>query len=71
VYNSPGGRLRCFVSAKRNSCQCGVRNRGRIVGGNETLVNEYPMMAGIVDSNLKAVYCGATISEFLPFCVNF
>ncbi len=64
VANSPGGKLRCWVSAKRNSCKCGIQNRGRIVGENETLANEYPMMAGIIDSNLKAVYCGATISEF-------
>lgn len=64
-FNSPGGRLRCMVTPVMNSCQCGVRNRGRIVGGSETLVNEYPMMAGIVDSTIKSVYCGATISKII------
>jgi hypothetical protein len=60
---SRGGRLRCFVSAVPNNCMCGVRNRGRIVGGTQTLVNEYPMMAGIVDSVTRSIFCGATISN--------
>lgn len=33
------------------------------VGGNETLVNEYPSMAGLVDSTERRIVCGATISE--------
>lgn len=33
----------------------------KIVGGVETEVNEYPMMAGLVDPEEKSVYCGATI----------
>ncbi|KMQ86525.1 venom serine protease, partial [Lasius niger] len=33
----------------------------RIVGGNETGVNEYPMMCGLVDSTNKELYCGCTI----------
>lgn len=31
------------------------------MGGNETGVNEYPMMAGLVDPFQRDVYCGATI----------
>lgn len=33
----------------------------RIVGGQETGVNEFPMMAGIVDSEEGTVFCGSTI----------
>lgn len=35
-----------------------------LVGGSETQINEYPSMAGIVDSKERRVYCGATISKF-------
>lgn len=35
----------------------------RIVGGVETGINEFPMMAGLVVLNTKKVECGATISE--------
>jgi secreted trypsin-like serine protease len=35
--------------------------QARIVGGRETGVNEYPMMAGLVDFNNKWIYCGATV----------
>lgn len=34
-----------------------------IVGGNATGINEYPMMAGLVDAQQKEVYCGATIID--------
>lgn len=33
----------------------------KIVGGRETGVNEYTMMAGLVDKNLRIIFCGATI----------
>nr|AAT09848.1 trypsin-like serine proteinase [Anthonomus grandis] len=42
------------------SCQCGWKNDKRIVGGEETLVNEYPAMAGLITRNGKHL-CGATI----------
>lgn len=61
--NSRGGRVRCFFSAVPNNCACGTRNRPRIVGGTQTLVNEYPMMAGLIDTNDRAIICGATISR--------
>ncbi|XP_014477082.1 PREDICTED: venom serine protease 34-like [Dinoponera quadriceps] len=48
-----------------NNCKCGWKNAPKykpaIVGGEETGVNEYPMMAGLVDSEKKELYCGATI----------
>lgn len=33
----------------------------RIVGGDETGVNEYPMMSGLIDTDLRILFCGATI----------
>lgn len=33
----------------------------RIVGGTETGINEYPMMAGLVDGIKQELFCGATI----------
>jgi hypothetical protein len=33
------------------------------VGGIETQTNEYPSMAGVVDSSERRIFCGATISE--------
>lgn len=39
---------------------CGVRGRNqKIVGGSETLPNEYPWVAGLFKQN--KLYCGATI----------
>ena len=63
---SSGGRFLCeAVAIKRpqdnEKCQCGWKNPTRIVGGTTTGVNEYPMMAGLVDSQAPVVFCGATI----------
>lgn len=33
----------------------------RIVNGHETGVNEYPMMAGLVDFSNKQIFCGTTV----------
>ena len=35
----------------------------RIVGGVETGVNEFPMMAGLIDLQSRNLHCGATLSE--------
>uniref|UniRef100_A0A1B6F896 Peptidase S1 domain-containing protein n=1 Tax=Cuerna arida TaxID=1464854 RepID=A0A1B6F896_9HEMI len=43
-------------------CDCGYSYRARIVGGQETGVNEYPFMAGLVDNRRgPIIVCGATI----------
>merc|ERR1712106_287438 len=43
-------------------CTCGQANRGtRIVNGEETEVNEYPWMTGLVSSGGDRVWCGATL----------
>lgn len=31
------------------------------MGGIETKVNEYPMMAALIDSQIRDLFCGATI----------
>uniref|UniRef100_A0A182JMW6 Peptidase S1 domain-containing protein n=1 Tax=Anopheles atroparvus TaxID=41427 RepID=A0A182JMW6_ANOAO len=55
-----GGRFYC--TATKIECQCGMRKRKKIVNGEETLVNEFPMMAGLVDgSSGEGIFCGATI----------
>lgn len=38
----------------------------KIVGGTETLVNEFPMMAGVVDvASGAGIFCGGTISKYI------
>ncbi|XP_029731272.1 venom serine protease-like [Aedes albopictus] len=55
-----GGRVRC--TATKINCQCGMRRKKKIVGGTETLVNEFPMMAGVVDvASGAGIFCGGTI----------
>uniref|UniRef100_A0AAG5DS81 Peptidase S1 domain-containing protein n=1 Tax=Anopheles atroparvus TaxID=41427 RepID=A0AAG5DS81_ANOAO len=62
---STGGRFRCQVVAQAPRCSCGRRRTSKIVNGVPTLVNEFPMMAGLVDSQTKKVFCGGTIiSEY-------
>ncbi|XP_046609889.1 venom serine protease 34-like [Neodiprion virginianus] len=60
-----GGRFLCTLEATPNAssptCNCGWKKQSRIVGGTTTVVNEFPMMAGIVDVNKRLVFCGATI----------
>lgn len=67
---SPGGTFRCQISAVQSGgdvtpppsqCTCGVRNQNRIVGGQETGINEFPMMAGLVDLSIRTIKCGGTI----------
>ncbi|XP_059607767.1 venom serine protease 34-like [Phlebotomus argentipes] len=56
---SLGGRFLCSLTAR--PCECGRRRTSRIVGGTEAGVNEFPMMAGLVDSRIRSVICGAVI----------
>ncbi|RLU26278.1 hypothetical protein DMN91_000072 [Ooceraea biroi] len=64
-YWTEGGKFLCQVEAEKSfnkyDCKCGWKNPTRIVGGSETGVNEYPMMAGLYDNSMKVLYCGATI----------
>ncbi|KAG5674162.1 hypothetical protein PVAND_004146 [Polypedilum vanderplanki] len=61
TQTSFGGKFRCSVKAIKNKCTCGLRNRGKIAGGNNTFPNEYPSMAGLVDFIERRIYCGATL----------
>lgn len=36
-------------------------SQSRIVNGHETGVNEYPMMAGLVDFEISDIFCGTSI----------
>ncbi|XP_072756479.1 venom serine protease 34 isoform X2 [Anoplolepis gracilipes] len=53
--------LQTIEEPEDDDCRCGWKNPTKIVGGMETGVNEYPMMAGLVDPFQRDVYCGATI----------
>ncbi|XP_044012217.1 venom serine protease 34-like isoform X1 [Aphidius gifuensis] len=60
--SSRGGQFLCDIVADAgNECQCGWQNPSRIVGGKETGVNEYPMVAGLVHRQRGEIICGATI----------
>lgn len=62
--DDPMDRFLCSLTAVRDSpppCDCGRRNEMRIVGGIETGVNEFPMMAALIDPVIRRVFCGATI----------
>ncbi|XP_026480617.1 venom serine protease 34-like [Ctenocephalides felis] len=63
VNNGGSGRFLCSIRATQSAqqCNCGWKKTTRIVGGVETGINEYPMMAGLIDYTNKIVYCGATI----------
>lgn len=56
-----GSRFHCEISTIVDSCECGRHKSGKIVGGDETNVNEFPSMAGLVD-DVEGIICGATIS---------
>ncbi|XP_063975616.1 venom serine protease 34-like isoform X2 [Diachasmimorpha longicaudata] len=65
-----GGTFECDIKTNKDedyeedeeeTCNCGWKNSEKIVGGTNTEVNEYPMMAGLIDLSVRYVYCGATI----------
>ncbi|XP_033225050.1 venom serine protease 34-like isoform X2 [Belonocnema kinseyi] len=62
-YNTIGGRFLCYLLTivPEENCRCGWKKPTRIVGGENTGVNEYPMMAGIVDLLYVHVFCGGSI----------
>jgi hypothetical protein len=55
-------RFHCEMSTIIDTCQCGKQNSGKVVGGEQTLVNEYPSMAGLTDGK-EGIICGGTISK--------
>nr|CAI5866305.1 unnamed protein product [Callosobruchus analis] len=59
IWDDDGGS----TTPAPNICDCGWKQGVRIVGGEETGVNEFPSMAGILDatSSSAGVYCGGTI----------
>ncbi|KAK9510965.1 hypothetical protein O3M35_005632 [Rhynocoris fuscipes] len=50
-------------ATKQPSCKCGWANKspGRIVGGREAAVNEYPFAVLIMLKSRKFIYCGGSI----------
>ncbi|PBC25530.1 Plasma kallikrein [Apis cerana cerana] len=66
VILSPPGRFFCEVQPIKRvkdstNCNCGWKNPSRIVGGINTGINEFPMMAGIKRTYETGMICGATI----------
>ncbi|XP_053980748.1 venom serine protease 34-like [Hylaeus volcanicus] len=63
AYGWTRGRFLCIArtTTVAEPCRCGWKNPSRIVGGTETGVHEFPMMAGMVDATTRRVYCGGTI----------
>ncbi|XP_033225817.1 venom serine protease 34-like [Belonocnema kinseyi] len=63
TQNTRGGRLACYVQAIKSAetCRCGWKKLTIIVGGEKTGVNEFPMMAGLVDAIIVQVFCGTVI----------
>ncbi|XP_053692577.1 venom serine protease 34-like [Sabethes cyaneus] len=59
--SSPGGTLICRMRAILQNCTCGRKNNMRIVNGAPAMINEFPMMAALVDIRTRAVFCGAVI----------
>ncbi|XP_042886553.1 trypsin-1-like [Penaeus japonicus] len=43
------------------TCECGVKNVARIVGGNEVDINEWPWHAGLRRTSDLVVFCGASL----------
>jgi hypothetical protein len=58
-----GSRFHCTITTVVDSCDCGRQNSGKIVSGEETGVNEFPSMAGLIDT-VEGIICGATISLY-------
>ncbi|KAF5298763.1 hypothetical protein FQR65_LT09632 [Abscondita terminalis] len=66
-----GGRFLCTIAAIQSNnsnevnqpskCDCGWRQQRRIVGGVDTGVNEFPLMAALIHLVKRDLTCGASI----------
>ncbi|KAJ3648511.1 hypothetical protein Zmor_020308 [Zophobas morio] len=67
-----GGKFMCTLTAMHKTpipttssrpatCNCGWRKKVKIVGGEDTEVNEFPSMAALVDKFTYDAFCGASI----------
>ncbi|EFN78606.1 venom serine protease 34 [Harpegnathos saltator] len=66
TFWSSGVKFLCELQAveadeQDSDCRCGWKKPTKIVGGNETGVNEYPMMAALVDPYRREIFCGGSI----------
>ncbi|CAG4939721.1 unnamed protein product [Colias eurytheme] len=65
TYNTQGGNFICEVTAQEPAssanCTCGVKKTTRIVGGENTKPNEYPMMVAVIEQGSSNVMCGGVI----------
>lgn len=55
-----GGKFLCELSVQ-SACSCGRRSQTRIVGGVESMVNEFTSNAGIINRDIEEIECGGTI----------
>uniref|UniRef100_A0A2S2P4X6 Venom serine protease 34 n=1 Tax=Schizaphis graminum TaxID=13262 RepID=A0A2S2P4X6_SCHGA len=71
--HSRSGRFMCSVGAKRvdfwipeavtnpQFCECGEQDKGVFANGKTAGVNEYPLIASLIDGQTANLFCGATI----------
>lgn len=65
VSSGTAGRFSCIAKSQpqtsSNECDCGWSVTRKVVGGQETTINEFPSMAGVFDNREMRIFCGATI----------
>jgi len=68
-YEEDSSEYGVVPGRKKTNCTCGWANKDteRIFGGEETKVNEFPYMAGLINPETKFLFCGGTIIS--PFHV--
>ncbi|XP_044265432.1 ovochymase-1-like [Tribolium madens] len=62
--NSQGGVFLCSLAVMRlpkSECSCGLQQETKIVGGQETGVNEFPSMAALINPSTSEAFCGASL----------
>ncbi|XP_012253672.2 venom serine protease 34-like [Athalia rosae] len=63
LFGTAGGRFYCTLEATtvNPTCNCGWKKQTRIVGGVRAGVNEFPMVAALIDLSNRLLFCGSTI----------